>query len=140
MQRNQQTTTSTKSQALYGKKGVGKQSDQTSKAPLLSHDPAKFPYPAMVFLDLKMPAMDGLEVLEKIRTKLGIQKLPIIVFSNADVLKDVVRSYTETGFLNARVVELGRYVSSPPEERRLASQDGSGLTRSGHFGCGERVV
>lgn len=55
---------------------------------------ANFPFPDMVFLDLKMPAMDGFDVLKQIRTKLGLQNLPVIVFTASDDKTDVAAAYS----------------------------------------------
>jgi two-component system response regulator len=56
-------------------------------------DRTKYPFPDLIFLDLKMPAMDGLDVLKVIRTKLGLQNLPIIVLTNSNIQADVFASY-----------------------------------------------
>src|SRR6266850_6154984 len=52
-------------------------------------DRAKFPLPDVMFLDLNMPAMDGLAVLKEIRASLGFQDLPIVVLSNSELQTDV---------------------------------------------------
>jgi len=57
-------------------------------------DRAKFPFPDLVFLDLKMPGMDGFDVLKQIRTRLGLQNLPVIVFTNSDDKTDVTAAYS----------------------------------------------
>jgi CheY-like chemotaxis protein len=57
-------------------------------------DRAKFPHPDMVFLDLKMPGLDGFDVLSEIRAKLGLQNLPVIVFTNSSAKKDGVAAYS----------------------------------------------
>jgi CheY-like chemotaxis protein len=56
-------------------------------------DRKKFPFPDLAFVDLKMPGMDGLEVLKEIRTKLGLQNLPIIVLTTSELEADVTASY-----------------------------------------------
>jgi CheY-like chemotaxis protein len=57
-------------------------------------DRAKFPFPDLAFVDLKMPGMDGLEVLKEIRTRLGLQNLPIIVLTTSELQADVAASYS----------------------------------------------
>ena len=54
----------------------------------------KFPFPDLAFVDLKMPVMDGLEVLKEIRTRLGLQNLPIIVLTTSALEADVSASYS----------------------------------------------
>lgn len=51
------------------------------------------PLPIMVLLDLKLPKIDGLEVLRYIRTQERIQLLPVIVFTSSGEERDIVESY-----------------------------------------------
>src|SRR4051794_22047418 len=46
-------------------------------------DRALYPLPCLVLLDLKMPGMTGLEVLEWIRAQPELQILPVIIFSSS---------------------------------------------------------
>jgi len=57
-------------------------------------DRRKFPFPDLIILDMKMPGMDGLAVLNEIRSRLGLQNLPIIVLANSDLKADVTVSYS----------------------------------------------
>jgi CheY-like chemotaxis protein len=49
--------------------------------------------PRVVFLDLKMPRVDGLEVLDRIRDEPRTSVVPVVVLSSSDRLADVQRSY-----------------------------------------------
>ncbi|MBF0625237.1 MAG: response regulator [Magnetococcales bacterium] len=49
--------------------------------------------PRMVLLDLKLPRVGGLEVLECIRQEEHTRDIPVIVLTNSDDDQDVVRSY-----------------------------------------------
>jgi CheY-like chemotaxis protein len=49
--------------------------------------------PAMFLLDLKMPRMDGFEVLEWLRGQSGLKRLVVIVLSASDLKMDVNRAY-----------------------------------------------
>ena len=51
------------------------------------------PFPRFVLLDLKMPRLNGFEVLDFIRGKPGLRQLPIIVFSSSDDPRDIRRAY-----------------------------------------------
>ena len=54
----------------------------------------KFPFPDLVILDLKMPGTDGFDVLKEIRKNMGLQNLPVLVFTNSDSKEDAVKAYT----------------------------------------------
>jgi CheY-like chemotaxis protein len=56
-------------------------------------DRAKFPLPDLIFLDLKMPGIDGLGVLKEIRSNPQLKHLPIIVLSNSALKSDLVAAY-----------------------------------------------
>jgi two-component system, response regulator len=49
--------------------------------------------PAVVLLDLDLPRISGLEVLQAIRSKEKTKLLPVVVLTSSDHEKDVVSSY-----------------------------------------------
>jgi len=53
----------------------------------------KHPLPMMILMDLKMPIMDGFQVLEWLRARPGIKVIPTIVFSSSDLPADITRAY-----------------------------------------------
>jgi CheY-like chemotaxis protein len=59
--------------------------------------------PAVVLLDLKMPKVDGIEVLRQIRKDPCLRTLPVVVMTSSREEQDVVTSY-ELG-VNAYVVK-----------------------------------
>jgi CheY-like chemotaxis protein len=59
--------------------------------------------PAVVLLDLKLPKVDGLEVLRTIRTEGPLKSLPVVMLTSSREEQDLVRSY-EYG-VNAYVVK-----------------------------------
>jgi CheY-like chemotaxis protein len=59
--------------------------------------------PTVVLLDLKMPKVDGFEVLRQIKTDARLKNIPVVVFTSSREETDVARSY-ELG-ANAYVVK-----------------------------------
>ena len=59
--------------------------------------------PAVVLLDLKLPKVDGLEVLKAVRETPELRSLPIVMLTSSHEEGDVVKSY-ELG-VNAYVVK-----------------------------------
>jgi len=62
-------------------------------AMLLGPEPIR---PQVVLLDLKLPKVDGLEVLRAIRGTEATRMTPVVVLTSSDEERDVVRSY-QTG-------------------------------------------
>ena len=49
--------------------------------------------PAVVLLDLKLPKVDGLEVLRTIKTEEELRATPVVMLTSSREEKDLVRSY-----------------------------------------------
>lgn len=79
--------------------GTGKYTDRGAAAP-----------PTVVFLDLKLPCMDGFEVLAWIRQHANLNQLPVFVLTGSSEDRD-----------KARAAELGAkgYYVKPPEAATL---------------------
>ena len=71
-----------------------------SRGPHSGRDPAP---PALVLLDLKLPKIDGLEVLAEIKRHDDHKRIPVVMLTSSREERDVLKSY-ETG-VNAFVVK-----------------------------------
>jgi CheY-like chemotaxis protein len=49
--------------------------------------------PAVVMLDLKLPKVDGLEVLKQVRSDENLKMIPVVVLTSSHEEKDMMRSY-----------------------------------------------
>ena len=54
---------------------------------------AEYPLPWLVLLDLKMPRVDGFEVLTWIREQPGCKALVVVVLTSSEQIKDVNKAY-----------------------------------------------
>ena len=69
--------------------------------------------PQLVLLDLKMPRMDGLEVLRRIRADEGARRLPVVVLTSSENQED-----------REEALRLGAtwFVCKPTDGRRFRSE------------------
>ncbi|MGV3483801.1 MAG: response regulator [Planctomycetaceae bacterium] len=49
--------------------------------------------PAVVLLDLQLPKIDGIQVLEKLKTDEALRAIPVVMLTTSREEKDLVRSY-----------------------------------------------
>lgn len=50
--------------------------------------------PAVMLLDLKLPKVDGLEVLQRVKSDNLLKMIPVVVLTSSHEEKDVMRSYS----------------------------------------------
>jgi len=62
-----------------------------STGPFLGRDPSASP--ELVLLDLKLPKVDGLEVLRRMRADERTRRIPVVVLTSSGEEKDIVSSY-----------------------------------------------
>ena len=53
----------------------------------------EYPLPVLLLVDLKMPNMDGFEVLHWVRHNPGLKRLPIVVLTTSEDVFDINRAY-----------------------------------------------
>ena len=95
--------------------------------------------PAVVLLDLKMPRLDGLEVLQRVRADTRFKTLPIVMITSSAEEQDMIKSYnlgvngyvvkpvTHAEFLIA-IREVGLFwavVNQPPPQLQTGHLDGA---------------
>jgi len=74
--------------------------------------------PLAVFLDLKMPRMNGLEVLQRVKNDPKLKTVPVVVVSSSRETRDLIRCY-ESG-VNAYVVKPTCYKEFTDTFKRLS--------------------
>ena len=60
-------------------------------------------HPIVVMLDIKMPRMDGLQVLKKIKEDENLKTIPVVMLTSSSLDKDIIESYSSG--VNAYVVK-----------------------------------
>ncbi len=56
-------------------------------------DPESSPRPHMVLLDLRLPKIDGLEVLKVIKDSDDLQRIPVVILTTSKAERDVAMAY-----------------------------------------------
>jgi CheY-like chemotaxis protein len=83
-------------------------------------DPEKSPRPHLILLDLRLPRIDGLEVLQQIKAREDLRPIPVVILTTSEAEKDVELAYDHhvnsylvkpLGFedLTGMIRDLGRY-------------------------------
>ncbi|MQP65116.1 response regulator [Niveispirillum sp. SYP-B3756] len=92
-------------------------------------NPPSRPSPIVVLLDLKLPKIDGLEVLRQLRAADLTRYTPVVILTSSDEQEDIIRSYelgvssyvrkpVEFQQFTAAVTQLGLYwtlINQPPQ-------------------------
>ena len=58
-------------------------------------DPEHSPRPHVILLDLRLPRMNGLEVLKKIRASEEVNMLPVVMLTTSEAERDVAKAYEQ---------------------------------------------
>jgi len=76
-------------------------------------------YPRLILLDLKMPKVDGLEVLRRVKSDERLRLIPVVLLSSSKEDKDIIESYQ---------LGVNSYVVKPVEfDRLMKTVQGLGL-------------
>lgn len=84
--------------------------------------------PRVILLDIKMPRMDGIQVLKQIRSHPATKAIPVVIMTSSKEERDIVRSYelgvnsfvvkpVDFSSFSSAVSELGMYwllINEPP--------------------------
>lgn len=56
-------------------------------------DRQQYPMPHLMLLDLRMPKVDGLEVLKTVKTDEALRPLPVVILTTSDADRDMAMAY-----------------------------------------------
>ncbi len=81
---------------------------------------SEVPRPCLILLDLRLPKIDGIEVLRKVKTSPDLANIPVVVLTTSASSQDVSRAYAcnansylvkpdDFASLDSLVQELGQY-------------------------------
>jgi CheY-like chemotaxis protein len=56
-------------------------------------DPEKSPRPGLILLDIKLPKVDGIEVLRQIKSDETLRRIPTVMLTTSERDEEMVRSY-----------------------------------------------
>ena len=66
-------------------------------------DPVASPRPQVILLDLRLPRIDGLQVLEMIKQNGDLKTIPVVILTTSEAEQDVNSAYTH--FANSYLVK-----------------------------------
>ena len=73
-------------------------------------DRLRFPAPDLVLMDLRLPRMDGLEVLRHVKSHPTLHTTPVVVLTTSDAERDVAMAYE---------FHANSFVTKPVDHQRL---------------------
>ncbi len=56
-------------------------------------DPSTSPRPDVILLDLRLPKIDGLEVLKEIKADEDLRRIPVVILTPSEAEKDIANAY-----------------------------------------------
>jgi CheY-like chemotaxis protein len=74
-------------------------------------DPATSPRPGIILLDLRLPKVDGLEVLKTVKADPNLSRIPVVVLTTSAAEADVAKAYdSHANSYLVKPVEFGHFV------------------------------
>ena len=58
-------------------------------------DPERSPRPGLILLDLRMPRVDGLEVLQAVKSDPALARIPVVILTTSSAETDMARAYDQ---------------------------------------------
>ena len=74
----------------------------------LYSNPEKSPQPRIILLDIRLPKIAGLDVLETVKSDGDLKKIPVIVLSTSNAAKDVQQAYEKAA--NGYLIKPGDFI------------------------------
>jgi CheY-like chemotaxis protein len=75
-------------------------------------DARRFPRPSLILLDLRLPRVDGLEVLKQVKTDPALHTIPVVILTTSDAERDIALAYHN---------HANSYVTKPVDFERFSS-------------------
>ena len=66
-------------------------------------DPLKSPRPGVILLDLRLPKMDGIEVLQIIKADPDLRRIPVVILTTSAAEADKIKAYDS--YVNSYIVK-----------------------------------
>lgn len=67
------------------------------------NDPETSPRPHVILLDLRLPRVDGLEVLRMVKEEAELRSIPVVILTTSDAEKDLAHAYEN--YVNSYLVK-----------------------------------